>query len=147
MKRVSVTIPDELAREVRRQLPGVNVSGLLQDALRGALEGRCAHRRLECAVCAEPLDARRVAAVLLDAFYRDLLDALEALLFDGGSIEGAARIAKKIGLHHQIPLASMRPLPRLTRGEREAAKDRHPSHQPEETAGARTAAMARSAVA
>lgn len=150
MKRVSVTIPDELAREVRHKLPGVNVSGLLQDALRAALE--CPHGRLVCATCSMPVDGRRVAQGLLDAFYRDVLDALERLLIDGGSVEGAARVTRTVGLRHQIPLASIRPLPCLTRAERAertaAAKERHPSaHLPEEHHEHRTVELDRSAVA
>lgn len=127
MKRVSVTIPDELAGEVRRRLPALNVSGLLQNALRAALG--CSHGQLTCATCAASLDPGDVAREALDALYRDLVDGLEDLLWSAGTLEGFGVRLKNVAQRHNVRLAFVRPLPRHTRAEREAAKHRHPSAQ------------------
>jgi hypothetical protein len=131
VKRVNVTIPTELLVEARSKLPDLNVSALVQHALRSAL--RCPHPALICAHCGLHVDLAIAARDRLDALYTDLMEALEDLLWSGGSIEGAARVVKNVGLRHGIPRAATRPLPRLTRARREedrdAARHRHPTSQ------------------
>lgn len=130
MKRINVTVPDELLRQLRAAHPALNVSQVLQDALRAL--AACPHEQLVCEACQAVVDRRSVGARLLDALYVDLIDALEHLLFSGGTVEGAARVTKNVAERHQVAAAFRRPLPRFTRAEREAAKDRHPSNQTQE---------------
>lgn len=116
--RLSVYVPDELAQEVRRALPGVNVSAALQGALRALLE--CNHNRLSCSSCAASIDRRRIASDALEAFYVDLLHELQRII-PAGTAEGAARVAKQVAIEAGVTRAETLPLPRATRAEREAA--------------------------
>jgi hypothetical protein len=121
VKRVNVTIPDELAARVRAELPGVNVSGVLQEALQARLG--CRHGDvLLCASCRASMTATEITRAALDAFYLDAAEGLEELLWAGGTVEGCARVLKHIGTRHQIPVAAHRPLPRLTRAARASAR-------------------------
>lgn len=117
--RVNVWIPDELAGSVRARLPDLNVSAVLQDALRERLG--CHHDRAVCAACALPVDVHAAGTVRLERFYCDVLDALVDLVAHGGTAEGAARVVKDVATRHQLPVAAKRPLPRPTRAERLAA--------------------------
>lgn len=116
--RLSVYVPDELAQEVRRALPGVNISAALQGALRALLE--CDHDLLSCSSCAAVVDRRRIVVDALEAFYRDLLEALERII-PSGTAEGAARVAKQVAIDAGVARAETLPLPRATRSERERA--------------------------
>ena len=117
--RLNVTVPDRLIERVRTDLPDVNVSGVLQAALRSLLE--CDHERLSCATCETTVSRADLATTALDQLYRDLLWALEPLVDRGGTAEGAARVAKSVGLEHGIPAAERVPLPRPNRAMREAS--------------------------
>ncbi|MGH9042655.1 MAG: hypothetical protein ACRDZ3_20765 [Acidimicrobiia bacterium] len=66
MARVNLSLPDELAELVHHELPDLNVSRVLQDALRALL--RCDHRDLVCAQCSAPLPRRLVIDQALSAF-------------------------------------------------------------------------------
>jgi hypothetical protein len=120
--RVNVWIPDELAGSVKERLPELNVSAVLQEALRDRLG--CRHDRTVCASCAASVDSWQLGTDRLERFYLDLLDGRRELILNGGTAEGAARIAKDVGTRHQIGVAARQPLPRPTRAERLAAKVR-----------------------
>ena len=120
--RVNVWLPDQLVGTVRDRLPGLNISRVLQDALRERLG--CRHERVVCADCALPFDVHGHTDAALDRFYLDVIDAVERLMVAGGTIEGAARVTREVALRWRLPSAAHRPLPRRTRAERIAAKVR-----------------------
>ncbi len=119
--RVNVYVPDELVAAVRERLPGLNVSKALQTTLAGLLG--CEHGDLACAVCGEAIDRSTVAGEALGAFYDDLLQRLEPLVWKVGTAEGAARIMRDVALRHGIGIAGFRPLPRPNRADRQLALD------------------------
>jgi post-segregation antitoxin (ccd killing protein) len=121
MARLNVWVPDELDAALRAQLPGINVSKLLQEAIRGVLG--CRHEQLACRRCALPIDRHALLDERLGEFYRDLLWSLEPLVNRIGTAEGAARIAKDVALRFQVPGAEDLPLPRPSKANRERAKD------------------------
>ncbi len=111
--RVNVYLPDELAERVRTELPELNVSGKLQEALREALD--CHHARLECACCSAELSRAGLEARAVEYFYRELLHELGPLVDNAGTAEGAARIAKRLALDAGVAAADRLPLPRPPR--------------------------------
>ena len=111
--RLNVYLPDDLGEQVKDQLPDVNVSALLQDALRGLLE--CGHERLRCDCCGEMVDPEAVAGAALDAFYAELLWEWQALVDNRGTAVGAAQVAKRVAVEMNVPGADRRPLPRPPR--------------------------------
>lgn len=115
--RLNVYVPDPLAQEVRRALPGLNVSGALQETLRDLLA--CDHPELECTSCSASIDFDRIVEDALEAFYLDLLHELERIIVDG-TAEGAARIAKALAIDFGVQRAEKHPLPRPSRAQREA---------------------------
>lgn len=117
--RLNVYLPDELAATVRGRLPDLNVSAVLQDALRALLG--CRHELIACAACATAIDKRRMIDDALSRFYMDLHWRLGELVNSdrGGTAEGAARIAKDVGERHQISAAGRLPLPRPSRALRQ----------------------------
>lgn len=114
--RINVHLPDGLAADVKEQLPDLNVSGLLQEALRSLLD--CDHDSVVCADCGEPVDAVAVAGEAMGEFYAALLWAWEDLVDRGGTAEGAARVAKDVAVRMGVPRAETRALPRPTRAAR-----------------------------
>jgi post-segregation antitoxin (ccd killing protein) len=120
--RANVYLPNELAETVRRELPDINVSAVLQRAL-AALLG-CTHDELVCAACATPVDHKQLVDVALGRFFVDLMWELRTLVDRGGTVEGAARVLKHCGELHHITTASSYPLPRRSRAQRAAAADR-----------------------
>jgi hypothetical protein len=119
MARLSVYVPDELAELVREQLPGVNVSRLLQEQLRGRLE--CAHERLTCGRCTAELERTELVRAPLAAFWWEIAAAVEPIVFLVGTAEGAAAAAWTVARAHGIAAG---PNPRPTRSERERAAER-----------------------
>lgn len=111
--RLNVYVPDALGAQVKERLPGVNVSAVMQDALRAMLD--CDHGRLQCADCGEVVDPEVAARSALSAFWRDLLWAWGPLVDRHGTAEGAARIAKGVAIDAGIPGADRLPLPRPVR--------------------------------
>ena len=108
--RVNVYLPDELAATIRASVPELNLSRALQDALRGLLS--CRHDQLECSACAAKVDRGSFIDRALSAFYWDLVDELHRLVDQGGTAEGAGRIAKDVAQRHQVSAARNAPLPR-----------------------------------
>lgn len=121
MARVNVWVPDELHATLRDELPELNVSKLLQDAIRSTLG--CRHEQLACRRCAAPVDRYALLDEALGEFYRDLLWSLEPLVSRVGTAEGAARIAKDVALRFRISGADHIPLPRPSKANRQRAKD------------------------
>lgn len=122
MGRLNVSVPDGLVDQVREHLPDVNVSGVLQDALRKLLEGECGHRRLTCTECGVDVARSQVGGELAGRFYRELLHELGPLVDQLGTAEGAARIAKRIALEMGVPGADGLAVPRPPRSAREARR-------------------------
>ena len=117
--RLNVYVPDELGERVREQLPDVNVSALLQQALRGLIE--CDHERLACADCGEVVDYSAAAGEALEMFWRELLYAWQPLVDRGGTAEGAARVGKEVAKALGVPGADRCPIPRPPRHARQAS--------------------------
>jgi hypothetical protein len=117
--RVNVSVPDPLFEQVRENLPDLNVSGVLQDALRALLD--CDHDRLVCACCDSPVSSDEVATTAQDRLYRALLAAWEPLVDSHGTAVGAATVAKRVALEVGVPAADSLPLPRPARSMREAS--------------------------
>ena len=117
--RLNVTVPDRLIERVRDDLPGVNVSGVLQSALRELLE--CDHERLSCSQCEASLSRSELSTTALDRLYRELMAAWEPLVDRQGTAEGAARVAKHVAQEAGVPRADRIPLPRPSRAMREAS--------------------------
>jgi hypothetical protein len=111
--RVNVYVPDDLGERIKAHLPDVNVSAVLQDALRGLLD--CGHERLRCDGCGELVDPEAVGGAALDAFYRELLWRWQELVDNRGTAVGAAQVAKQVAVEMGVPGAERRPLPRPPR--------------------------------
>lgn len=116
--RLNVYVPDDLGETVKEALPDLNVSAVLQAALRAKLE--CSHERLRCDDCGEVVSGGVDAGEVLAAFWGDLLWAWQPLVDKGGTAEGAARVAKGIAVDAGVPGAELLPLPRRPRRGRAA---------------------------
>ena len=114
--RVNVHVPDDLARRVKERLPDLNVSALVQQALRGMLE--CSHERVCCADCGDVVDPSGDA---LARFWKELLWSWEPLVDRQGTAEGAARVGKEVAVRLGVPDAERTPLPRPPRSKRMVA--------------------------
>lgn len=125
MARVNLSVPDELLEALRRDRPGVNLSAVLQEALRGVFG--CEHEVLACARCAAPIEAQALVDDALSRFYGDAIWSLDELVRRGGTAEGAARVLKRVGQRHGVSRARCTPLPRPTRANREDREEREAS--------------------
>lgn len=119
--RINVSVPDALIERVRAELPDLNVSGVLQSALRRLLE--CDHVRLVCGDCGEEVDPDDAAIIAdtLARFWRELLWAWQPLVDKGGTAEGAARVAKRVAVEMGVPGAERIGIPRPPRNARRAS--------------------------
>lgn len=122
MARVNVWLPDELYEQVKEQLAGLKISHVLQDRLRALLQ--CRHLELACRECGKALDRYRLIDEAMSHFYFDLLWELDHLVRDLGTAEGACRVIKDVAERHQVSAASRMPLPRPSRANREAAREK-----------------------
>ena len=111
--RVNVSVPDTLIVQVRENMPDLNVSAVLQDALRGLLE--CGHQRVACMDCGEPVDSSVNTGEALAAFWSELLHVWQPLVDRGGTAEGAARVGKAVAVEMGVPGAERQPIPRPPR--------------------------------
>lgn len=121
MGRVNVWLPDDLQQRLQELDGRINLSRLLQDAVRRVMS--CDHEQLACALCDMPVDREEVRDQALSQFYRDLMAKLEQLLRARGArstVEGAARVTKDVARRWQVSAADRVPLPRLPRAVREA---------------------------
>lgn len=121
MPRVSVWLPEKLARTIGDSMPGVNYSKILQEGLQGLLG--CKHEAVVCAACSEQVDRADIVDRAKSEFYSQLLWELQDLVAVGGTAEGAARVAKSVALAHEVS-AARQPLPRPGRRQRERNLDR-----------------------
>lgn len=114
-------LPDELGETVKTVLPDVNVSAVLQEALRRLLD--CEHERLACTDCGTVVNPSGLADQALDQLWQELLWAWQPLVDRGGTAEGAARVGRDVAVRLGVPGAERRPLPRppRRRGGRDAA--------------------------
>jgi hypothetical protein len=122
MSRVNVYLPDELAATMRAELPELNVSQLLQEALRDAL--RCEHHVVSCDRCAQPLDRMELRRETVQTFYDETLRQLTPLVHSRGTAEGAVRVLREV-LVNLLDCYTPRRPGRLVRPAR--APRRHPS--------------------
>lgn len=111
--RLNLYLPDDLGERVKAEHPDLNVSAVLQQALRGLLE--CHHDRLACADCGEPVDGSAAAGEALAVFWRELRWEWQDLVDRGGTAEGAARIGKEVAVRCGVPGAEHAALPRRPR--------------------------------
>lgn len=114
--RINVYVPDALAQEAAERFPDHNASRLFQEALR-SLTG-CDHDVLRCTHCGIDLWREAVSRVSSEQLFAASVEALEALMVKGGTVEGAIRVLFDVSRRHNVRLAFSRPLPRLTRHER-----------------------------
>lgn len=117
--RMNVTLPDELAALVRAELPGLNVSAVLQRALSELVE--CSHVELVCACCGARVQQRALVDVKLGAFYQELIWALHGPIARCATAEGAAQVVRATARSWDVPTVDRTPLPRPTRSQRERA--------------------------
>lgn len=120
MARINVTLPDEMIAWVRAELPGLNVSGVLRDAL-VALAG-CEHRELVCACCGSTSSRRSIELTVLGRFYQEAVWALETPIRRCSTAEGAARVLCETARSWEVPTVDHTPLPRPTRANRELVR-------------------------
>lgn len=116
MPRINVWITDELDHELRRRLPRINRSAIVQGALAAQLD--CAHDALACSSCSTLVDHRQLIDTAQSDLYRDELWELQGLVSAGGTAEGACRVLKAVASRHGVSAAARSPLPRPTRRER-----------------------------
>jgi hypothetical protein len=117
--RINVTLPDELAELVRREMPGLNVSGVLQRALSELVE--CPHETLSCTCCGAKVEHRALVDVRLGAFYQEVVWQLQTPISRCETAEGAARVLQSVARSWEVPTVDRTPLPRPTRSQRDRA--------------------------
>jgi hypothetical protein len=128
--RLNVSVPDELIELAKQRHPSMNVSRVLQEGLRRAVG--CEHEHLACVECGDELGLDELRGPILEPFFVEAMRALADLLYDGGTLEGYARVLRRIGREHHVDRAMTFPLPVLSRSQREHR--RHVDHQLEATA-------------
>ena len=119
MARITVTLPDEMIELVRREMPGLNVSGVLRDALSSLVE--CPHDGLVCACCGATSERRALADVALSQFYREVMWQLRDPVGRCATAEGAARVVQQVARSWEVPEVDRTPLPRPTKSQRARA--------------------------
>lgn len=124
MPRVNVWLPEDLYETFRGQLPDLNLSKALQEAIRGRL--RCLHDTLVCRACSVEVDHVGLISEWLHKFYIDYLGRLEPLVAVAGTAEGAARILRDLADSWHAAGVMGRdyrrhPLPRPSKAAREQA--------------------------
>lgn len=117
--RLNVSVPDQLVEQVREELPDLNVSAVLQRALRELIE--CEHERYLCADCGEDVEPDDIAREAMGLLWAELVHAWQPLVDRGGTAEGAARVGKEVAVRMGAAGAERRALPRPPRHHREAS--------------------------
>lgn len=121
--RVNVYVPDELVERAKQRHPSFNASHVFQDALRSLAS--CGHDVLECRSCGAELLTDVVARSGQEALFSSTLEALEALMIRGGTVEGAIKVVVDVSRRMNVRAAFSSPLPRLSRAERAAQSETH----------------------
>lgn len=119
MARVNVTLPDELIELVRTELPGLNVSNVLQSAL--AVLTECPHDGLSCSCCGARVDRAALIDVALSRFYQEVMWQLQDPVGRCATAEGAARVVQDIARSWAVTVVDRTPLPRPTKSQRARA--------------------------
>jgi hypothetical protein len=114
--RMNVTMPDELAELVRTELPGLNVSAVLQRELAKLV--RCPHDALACSCCGATVQQRALVDAQLSAFYQDVIWQLQTPVGRCETAEGAARVVQSVARAWEVSAVDVTPLPRPTRSQR-----------------------------
>ena len=133
-RRVNVWLPEAIYDTLRRELPDINVSRLLQMAIEGTL--RCGHDQLECSRCGSRVDHQYLLSLGITRFYNDIHLAIGDLATrGGGTAEGAQRVLQDVAkLWHGQGLvhwdAAHAPLNRPSRSVREAIWERRQQGRP-----------------
>lgn len=122
MAHVNLSVPGELLERVRAELPGLNLSEVLRDALHARVES-CTHDELGCARCGREFDRRGLIDLALAQFYGEALWRINELATQVGTAEGAARVLRQVAQSFGVSNAASLPLARPTRRAREAALD------------------------
>lgn len=117
--RLNVSVPERLVEQVREALPDLNVSAVLQQALRALVE--CEHERMVCADCGDPVDVVDIARESMGLLWAELVHEWQPLVDRGGTAEGAARVGKEVAVRMGAAGAERRALPRPPRHHREAS--------------------------
>jgi hypothetical protein len=116
---MNVTLSDELATLVRENMPGLNVSGVLQRALAELVE--CPHAELVCSCCGARVQHRALVDARLGAFYSDVIWRLQEPVSRCATAEGAARVVQSTARSWEVPTVDHTPLPRPTASQRARA--------------------------
>jgi Arc/MetJ-type ribon-helix-helix transcriptional regulator len=120
--RVNVSLPDELYQALRERCPELNVSAVVQDALRALID--CQHDRgARCTVCAATIDLDGLTMVARSAAWRLVWEAIGDGVRAGWTMEGLARVARDRAMSHGVAEAQRWPLPRLTNAARALQRD------------------------
>jgi hypothetical protein len=119
-RRINIWVTPGLLEAAREVNPDLNVSALVQEALREVIG--CSHEELACRKCSAPIVRADVVEKAVTSFYLDALDAIGELVRRGGTAEGAARKLREIAGRWRLKIATEAPLPRPTRAERHTAK-------------------------
>lgn len=120
MARVNVHVPDELAALVRERMPGLNVSQVLQDALRARVD--CTHAALVCSCCGANIERAAIADLALSAYHREAMHVLADPVGRCATAEGAARVLADLAAGWGITAATHTPVPRPSKAQRARAR-------------------------
>jgi hypothetical protein len=112
--RLNVYVPDELEAAMREQLPGLNVSAVLREALHGLL--RCDHAVVRCCGCSADLRRSALEIAAVAGFWRELAPELERLAWAQGTATGAAAVVWRAAGARGVAVGSP---PRPNRADRE----------------------------
>lgn len=121
MPRINIWIPDELHATAKRELPGLNLSALVQRALVAKLD--CTHQAMVCRDCSSTIDRHELRDEWLGVLFVDIMRELNRLAVNIGTAEGAARVVLELGRQRQITAAKGYPLERPSRSRRKAKAD------------------------
>lgn len=113
MTRTTVWIPDELLERVRAERPDLNLSAIVQGALRELLD--CPHDTLVCSACGELGLRDEIERAALGRFWRAVAVRLEPLIDRRGTAEGAARLVREVAVAHGVIPAAAAPAQRPPR--------------------------------
>jgi hypothetical protein len=109
----------ECAATLNAELPKLNVSRVLRDALLARLA--CRHEgALTCAGCGVSVEPAVLRLETRRSLYDEIYRRLAELVPHGGSVQGAARVVNNVAERFGVPIW---PEIRTTRAERESLRD------------------------
>ena len=116
MARINVTLPDAMIELVRREMPGLNVSGVLRGALAELVE--CPHVELACSCCGAVVERQELVDVALSRFFQEVMWQLREPVGRCATAEGAARVVAQVARSWEVPVVDRTPLPRPNKSQR-----------------------------